>query len=142
MLQFENAQHRDAEAKPDVNPGFDVESIDRTSGRIRRIEIKGMSGAFDKTAAVTISWPQFEKAMHNPDENIEYWLYVVDHSRSENPGVHPIAWTRHKGQLKFLFEGKCWLDEVERTETPFEAIALDPGDSLAGFESPEDGEEQ
>lgn len=142
VLQFEKARHRVAEAKADANPGFDVESLDSISGHIRRIEIKGMSGVFDETAAVAISWRQFEMAVHNQDENIEYWLYVVDQNRSDNPGVHPISWTRHKGQLKFLFEGECWLGEVERTETPFEATELDPGDSLSGFEPPEDEEDQ
>ncbi len=142
VLQFEEAQHRVAEAKGDGNPGFDVESLDPITGRIRRIEIKGMSGVFNESAAVAISWRQFEMAVHNQDENIEYWLYVVDQNRSDNPGVHPISWTRHKGQLKFLFEGECWLGEVERTETPFEATKLDPGDSLSGFEPPEDEEEQ
>jgi hypothetical protein len=128
VIWHERQQHRRAKSHPDNNPGFDVESLDPRTGQIRRIEIKGMSGVFDNTAAVAISWTQFEMAMENQDENIEYWLYVVDRNRSDNPAVHPIAWARHKGQLKFLFEGARWLDEVERTETSFEPSELDSGE--------------
>ena len=141
-MRFEKGQNRIADPKEPGNKGFDVESRDPKSGCIRRIEIKGMSGVFDETAAVAISWRQFEMAIHNQDQNIEYWLYVVDQNRSDSPGVHPIAWARRKGQLKFLFEGECWRDEVERIQTGFVPTKLDAGDSLDGFEPPEDEQDQ
>ncbi len=100
----------------DLQPGFDVESVDPASGRCRRIEVKGKEGVFQEDASVALSARQFRDAVAAVGSDIEYWLYVVDRTTTDEPRVYPIPWTRYLDQLKYGFYAHAWLDAVDRAE--------------------------
>ena len=100
----------------DLQPGFDVQSVDPASGRCRRIEVKGKEGVFQEDASVALSARQFRDAVAAVGSDIEYWLYVVDRTTTDEPRVYPIPWTRYLDQLKYGFYANAWLDAVDRAE--------------------------
>ena len=137
VLQYEKHYGRRAEAMPDLQPGFDVRSVD-DAGRERRIEVKGIQGRFEENASVALTAQQANDALRNGDERVEYWLYVVDSTETERPRVLPIRWTQEPARLRYGFYAYAWSDAVEH---PAEATAegavapsssapepLDPGD--------------
>ena len=91
VLQYEEQHGRRAEAMPDLQPGFDVRSVDDAGGE-RRIEVKGVQGRFEENASVALTAQQATDALRNDDERVEYWLYVVDSTETERPRVLPIRW--------------------------------------------------
>ena len=92
VLQYEKHHGRRAEAMPDLQPGFDVRSVD-DAGRERRIEVKGVQGRFEENASVALTARQANDALRNDEEKVEYWLYVVDSTETERPRVfsHPVG---------------------------------------------------
>lgn len=104
---------------PDLNPGFDVESAD-AGGTIRRIEIKSEKGSWDCDASVVLTHTQFEHALHEADEKIEYWLYVVDRMGESAPRILPIPWPKHRSTTSYGFYSRSWAKAVvnEATRKP------------------------
>ena len=148
VLQHEKKHGRRAEAMPDLQPGFDVRSVD-DAGRERRIEVKGVQGRFEENASVALTAQQANDALRNDEEMVEYWLYVVDSTETERPRVLPIRWARDPARLRYGFYAYAWSDAVEH---PAEALAegsvapssdapepLDPGDLVGDPDHAGDG---
>ena len=137
VLQYEKHRGRQAEAMPDLQPGFDVRSVD-DAGLERRIEVKGVQGRFEENASVALTAQQANDALRNDDEKVEYWLYVVDSTETGRPRVFPIRWARDPARLRYGFYAYAWSDAAEHSaETPAEGSVapsldapepLDPGD--------------
>ena len=148
VLQHEKRHGRRAEAMPDLQPGFDVRSVD-DAGRERRIEVKGVQGRFEKDASVALTAQQANDALRNDDERVEYWLYVVDSTETERPRVLPIRWARDPARLRYGFYAYAWSDAVEHpAEAPTGRLAapssdppepLDPGDLVGDPDHADNG---
>ena len=119
VLHYEKHSGRRAEAMPDLQPGFDVRSIDH-AGRERRIEVKGVQGRFEVDASVVLTAQQAREAIQNDEDGVEYWLYVVDSTETERPRVFPIRWARDRTYLRYGFYAYAWCDAAEH---PAEATA-------------------
>ena len=65
--------------------GFDVSSVDGTG--VRKIEVKGLQGAWQGQASVSMTGAQFDDARR---EDGDWWLYVVENAGSERANVIPI----------------------------------------------------
>jgi hypothetical protein len=65
----------DANLERSNNPGFDIKSIDRNSGSIRYIEVKGLGSSWEKSEFVTMSARQLLENFNQADN---YWLYVIE----------------------------------------------------------------
>lgn len=76
----------DAKRMPANNKGYDIESVDKETGDLKYIEVKGIDGLWG-TRGVGISAPQYQMAL---DKGSSYWLYIVENSRSDSPVVHKI----------------------------------------------------
>ena len=148
VLQYEKQHGRRAEAMPDLQPGFDVRSVD-DAGRERRIEVKGVQGRFEENASVALTAQQANDALRNDEEKVEYWLYVVDSTETEHPRVFPIRWTRDPARLRYGFYAYAWSDAAEHpAEAPAEGAVppssnalkpLDPGDLVEDPDHAGDG---
>ena len=148
VLQYEKHHGRRAEAMPDLQPGFDVRSVDE-AGRERRIEVKGVQGRFEEDASVALTAQQANDALRNHDERVEYWLYVVDSTETERPRVFPIRWARDPARLRYGFYAYAWTDAAEHpAEAPGEGLVtpssdvpepLDPGDLVGDADHAGDG---
>ena len=148
VLQYEKHHGRRAEAMPDLQPGFDVRSVD-DAGRERRIEVKGVQGRFEENASVALTAQQANDALRNHDERVEYWLYVVDSTETERPRVFPIRWARDPARLRYGFYAYAWSDAAEHpAEAPAEGLVapssdapepLDPGDLVENPDHAGDG---
>ena len=118
VVDYETRYGRTAREMPDENPGFDVESVDRSAGGssevIRRIEIKGVRGRFEGDASVVLSSRQFRDAIQHDDVGVEYWLYVVDSTETESPRVFPIPWTQYRASLRYGFYARVWAGAAEQ----------------------------
>jgi len=85
------------------------------------------------------------------DENVEYWLYVVDSTETDRPRVFPIPWTRSRSNLRYGFYANAWARDAEQPaavtatgldEIPLEALKpLDAGDLEEGWALNEDWED-
>jgi hypothetical protein len=98
---------------PPGNPGYDIESVDRDTGSIRYIEVKGIDGIWGERG-VGLSRAQYECAR---EKGNDYWLYVVEHVFGESPSVYRIH--NPAGQItQYRFDGN-WvgLADKEREET-------------------------
>jgi hypothetical protein len=69
---------------PPGNPGYDIESYDKSGEDIRYIEVKGINGEWS-VAGVGISARQYREAQTRGDN---YWLYVVENVFFETPTIH------------------------------------------------------
>lgn len=87
VIAFERDRGRVPKAMGDKHEGYDVESLDPTTERIRRIEIKTIAGIWRDEASVYLSEPQFRAGAMNRDPGLEHWLYVVDAHR-----IYPVPW--------------------------------------------------
>ena len=118
VIAYEHSHGRSAREMPDENPGYDVESVDRTGGAksptVRRIEVKGVRGIFDREASVVLSARQVHDAIQHREGDVEYWLYVVDSTESASPRVFPIPWTRYRANLKYGFFARVWAATAEQ----------------------------
>ena len=119
VVKYETRHKRRAEEMLAGQPGFDVLSKDPVTGRQRRIEVKGVTGNFAEDASVLLTARQVEDALQNKEDDVEYWLYVVDRTETDNPRVFPIPWTRNRRQLRYGFYADMWAQcaETER-DTP------------------------
>jgi Protein NO VEIN, C-terminal len=107
VCAYERERGRDPEEMAQTHPGYDIISLSPVSGEERFIEVKGVSGEWNRTG-VGLSGFQFRKAQDSGDK---YWLYVVEFV--EDPDhilVHPIQNPAQK-VTSFMFDGN-WRDAV------------------------------
>jgi hypothetical protein len=83
VLAHERDQGRVPKEQGHYNEGYDIESFDGDGNLLRYIEVKSTDGPWDGYG-VGLSSSQFEMAQ---EEAHDYWLYVVEHARSESPEV-------------------------------------------------------
>ena len=114
VIEFETSQGRQAEAMPDHQPGFDVCSVDPSTGNRRRIEVKGVQGIFEEDASVVLTSRQVHDALATVEDGVEYWLYVVDSTETARPRVFPIPWTQYRTRLRYGFYARAWAGAVEQ----------------------------
>lgn len=86
VLEFEKKNGRKPQEMPHENPGYDVLSRD-SSGKIRFIEVKSLSGLWSDYSPAALSNTQFEEARK---QNEAYWLYVVEEALSATPRLYCI----------------------------------------------------
>jgi hypothetical protein len=83
VLKYEREQGREPEEQDHYNPGFDILSYDENGQLLRYIEVKSTNGPWDGYG-VGLSSKQFE---HAQEKEGDYWLYVVEHAKSDSPEV-------------------------------------------------------
>lgn len=106
--QFEIGEGREPTPKAHNQPGYDIESIDETSGETRYIEVKGIGGEWGG-AGVRLTRTQFLKAQSDEEE---YWLYVVEYCLDpKRAKVHAIQNPAEKVDM-FCFD-KNWRYAAE-----------------------------
>ena len=71
VMEHEAAQGRQVADVHEQNLGYDVTSLDRQSGELRLIEVKGLAG---RTGSILLTPNERRVAEDRPDC---YWLYVV-----------------------------------------------------------------
>ena len=114
VIEYETSQGRLAEAMPDLQPGFDVYSVDPSTGNRRRIEVKGVQGIFEEDASVVLTARQVHDALGTVEDGVEYWLYVVDSTEAACPRVFPIPWTQYRTRLRYGFYARAWAGAAEQ----------------------------
>ena len=118
VIDYEIRKGRKPQEMPDHQPGYDVLSVDKESGKHRRIEVKGVQGIFQGDASVVLTTRQAHDAIQHREQrsetsdNYEYWLYVVDSTETTSPRVFPIPWTRY--HLRYGFYARVWADIAEQ----------------------------
>lgn len=122
-LAYEQKLGWKAKRMPINNPGFDIESVNPETGEARLIEVKGIDGAWGNRG-VSISSIQFEKAIKT---GAGYWLYVVEHARSNKPILHRINDPAQQIREYRFDEGWRSLDSQSPKEesSASESIAID-----------------
>ena len=93
-------------------PGYDIESTEPEAGMVRRIEVRGMQGAYKEDASVLLSNGQGRDALRNESSKIQCRLYVVDCMDTEAPNVHPVSWTEN--HLRFGLYASVWANVDKR----------------------------
>ena len=114
VIRYETCRGRRAEAMDDHQPGFDVQSTDDATGGKRLIEVKGVQGTFQNDASVVLTARQAHDAVKHAEDGVEYWLYVVDSTETDQPRVFPIPWVRRPSHLRYGFYARVWADAAER----------------------------
>ncbi len=103
--------------------GYDIEVIDKDTGEMRFIEVKGQDGVWG-SRGVSLSARQYKEAR---DKGEAFWLYVVENARSQKPSINkiqnPFARVTH-----FQFDAS-WsqLSEVnilEKSDQPYDVHEL------------------
>jgi hypothetical protein len=84
VMEYEKAQGRQAEDVHQKNLGYDVTSLDVTSGELRLIEVKGLAA---ETGTILLS-PNERRVAE--DRRDCYWLYVVTNCAGELQLQEPI----------------------------------------------------
>ena len=84
VMEYENAQGRQVEDVHEKNLGYDVTSLDATSGELRLIEVKGVAA---KSGTILLS-PNERRVAE--DRRDCYWLYVVTNCANEPLLQEPI----------------------------------------------------
>ncbi len=118
VVAYETRRGRRAKAMDDNQPGFDVLSEDPSTGCRRRIEVKGVQGVFEEEASVVLTSRQVHDAIQHDEDDLEYWLYVVDSTETKCPRVFPIPWTRHRSHLRYGFYASAWVGDAEQPAVP------------------------
>ena len=85
VMDYERDQGRHVEDVSAKNLGYDVTSLDTTSGDLRLIEVKGITAA---TGTILLTPNERRVAEDRPDC---YWLYVVTNCRETPVLQEPIA---------------------------------------------------
>lgn len=114
VVKYETQHGRRAKEMPPGQPGYDVVSYDDVGQQRRRIEVKGVKGDFEEDASVLLTARQVEDALQREDDDVKYWLYVVDRTETDDPRVYPIPWTRNRHQLRYGFYARMWARCAER----------------------------
>jgi len=79
VLEYERSCGRIPTEMPHENPGFDIESFDKTGALARRIEVKS-TGSEWSAGGVMLSRRQHQQAA---EDNELFWLYVVENSEDD-----------------------------------------------------------
>ena len=114
VVQYETLCGRRAKAMADDQPGFDVVSVDDSTGQERRIEVKGVKGIFEGDSSVVLTARQAHDAVQNAEHGVDYWLYVVDSTETNQPRVFPLPWVKRPALLRYGFYAHGWADAAER----------------------------
>jgi hypothetical protein len=128
VVDYEARHGRVAESMDDNHPGYDIESRDPTTHRVRRIEVKGAPGRYvnDPKPSVTMSGEQFRQGYEQRklgSHDLEYWLYVVDDWQ-----IVPIPWTAAE-TLGFVFYAEDWLSLAVHPEARVPDVDLGSSES-------------
>jgi len=87
VCAYEREHRREPVEMAHNHPGYDVESRDPATGKVRLIEVKAINGPWSPRG-VALSRTQFSAAQGHGES---FWLYVVEHAGDEeNAVVHPI----------------------------------------------------
>jgi len=78
-IQFILEEEPDLQRTGVNNPGFDLVEKDANGRELRWVEVKAITGRFDKGKWVGLSSKQFETADYRGED---YWLYVVEHAET------------------------------------------------------------
>ncbi len=120
VCAYEKARGRVAEQMAQTHPGYDIISRNPLTGEDRFIEVKGVSGEWNRTG-VEVSRIQFSTAQ---DQGSRFWLYVVEFVYdSQHTRVLPVQ--NPAGKVTgFVFDGG-WRDAVtdERADPTLAFIA-------------------
>lgn len=84
VIEHEQAQGRTVTDAHEKDLGYDITSLDTTSGELRLIEIKGIGG---ETGTVCLT-PNEKRVAE--DRRDCYWLYVVTHCKTQPRLQEPI----------------------------------------------------
>lgn len=117
VVEYEKHHEREVTEQPDGQPGFDVLSRDKVTGQRRRIEVKGVQGDFVQGSSVVLTARQVKDALYHGEDDVEYWLYIVDRTETEDPRVFPIPWAREPNQLRYGFRADAWARFVDYSDT-------------------------
>jgi hypothetical protein len=79
VVEYERSAGRTATEMPHENPGFDVESFDKSGELIRRIEVKSTAAEWS-VMGVMLSKRQIDQARADGDL---FWLYVVEYAEDD-----------------------------------------------------------
>jgi hypothetical protein len=120
VKERENALGMEACRMPPGNAGYDIESVDPTTGETKFIEVKGMGGSWG-LRGVGLSAVQYRMAL---DKGDAYWLCIVEHARSD-PAAHLIRDPARR-VTEYRFD-RSWLALAESStgETPDAAESLE-----------------
>ena len=95
VMDYERQHGRDPKDMNDIapnHPGYDVESIDKQTGKVRYIEVKSLRNKWTKRG-VCMSSKQFEEGNIRQDD---FWLYVVEQAETDAAKVitiqNPVGW--------------------------------------------------
>lgn len=120
VCSYEKFRGRVPEQMAQTHPGYDIISRNPLTGEERFIEVKGVSGEWNKTG-VGLSRLQFSNAQDFGDR---FWLYVVEFAGDpQHMRVHPIQ-SPATQVTSFMFDGN-WRDAVteERADPALAFIA-------------------
>jgi len=120
VCSYEKSRGRLPEQMAQTHPGYDIISRNPLTGEERFIEVKGVSGEWNKTG-VGLSRLQFSNAQDFGDR---FWLYVVEFAGDpQHMRVHPIQ-SPATQVTSFMFDGN-WRDAVteERADPALAFIA-------------------
>jgi hypothetical protein len=121
VCDYELLRGRIPQQMPQQHPGFDIVSVDSRTDDQRRIEVKALSGEWNKRG-VGVSRTQFSNA---EEFGPAYWVYVVEFSMDpKNRRIYAIQNPAFK-VTEFMFDGN-WRD-VALKEMPDPAYAFVPG---------------
>jgi hypothetical protein len=112
VCAYEKARGRVAVPMAQTHPGYDIISSDALSGEERFIEVKGVSGEWNRTG-VEVSSFQFNTARERGER---FWLYVVEFAfDQQHTRVLPIQDPASK-VTGFVFDGG-WRDATSEDRT-------------------------
>jgi len=92
IYELEIASGNIPKMMPINHPGYDIESINRDTGEVRYIEVKGQQSNWG-ARGVGLTHTQFKTAL---EKGRSYWLYVVENVESDNPNVFRINDPAHR----------------------------------------------
>ncbi len=113
VLEYEEEAGRFAWAMPHENPGYDIESMNEQAEVVRFIEVKSLTGYWDKQG-VKVSHTQFATAQKYGEK---YWLYVVERAEDEDYAI--IAIQDPARQVSEFRYDDGWRDMGEGRDHPW-----------------------
>jgi hypothetical protein len=113
-MEYERSQQRQVDDVHEKNLGYDITSLDTSSGELRLIEIKGLAG---ETGTVALT-PNEKRVAE--DRRDCYWLYVV--TRCKQPGGPNVMRIGDPARL-------AWHEvrKVEHYQLSVDALRSQPG---------------
>ncbi len=109
VFEYEQGEGRTPTIATRNQAGYDVSSVDDSSGHERKIEVKGLQGTWENDATVTMTGRQFDDACNKEGD---WWLYVVDNLGTDHPRVIPIR-NPARGACRFYLYARHWRNRAE-----------------------------